>query len=84
MKRSRNNTEKSVTFKEDINNPDINTDFLTSCEEEFKQNPANIISRNAIVCIGSMLATTDSTRLNNIDHVFLNTLKKRHKAWLVC
>lgn len=83
MKRSRNSRnsrEKSVTFKEETNtvSPDISANFLTECEDEFKQNPSNIISRNAIVAIGSMIATTDSTRLNSIDHVFMNSIKKRH------
>jgi bleomycin hydrolase len=73
MKRTReefSDTENTVS--------DINNDFLEECEEEFNSNPSNIMSRNAIVSVGSMLATTNSNRLNDINHIFLNTLKKKH------
>jgi bleomycin hydrolase len=51
--------------------------FLEYCKTEFNNDPKNIISRNAIVSIGSMISTTDSKVLNKIDHIFLNTIRKK-------
>jgi bleomycin hydrolase len=73
MKRSRSYTEED---KLKVN--DINPEFLKECEYEFNQDPINIMSRNAVVSIGSMLATMDSNRINHINHVFMNTIKKKH------
>lgn len=56
----------------------ISPQFLIECDKEFKDNPYNTVLRNAVVSVGSMLATTDSNRLNDIDHVFMNTLKRKH------
>ena len=78
MKRSRSvRDEKTVTFSES-DTPDINTKFLQKCEEEFNSNPSNVISRNAIVAIGSMISTTNSNRINDINHVFMNSIKKKN------
>ena len=57
---------------------DINPEFLQECEKKFYEDPSNVISRNAIVAIGSMIATTNSKRLNDIDHVFMNSIKKKN------
>ena len=77
MKRSSESVEgKSVTFDQSLD--DINPLFLAECEEEFNEDPSNVIARNAVVAIGSMISTTNSTRLNEIDHVFMNTIKKKH------
>ena len=72
MKRSR---EDNILSQPEDN---INLNFLLQCKDNFNKNPSNVISRNAIVSIGSMLATTNSNQLNTIDHVFMNTLKKKH------
>ena len=74
MKRKRK-VSTDCKIKDIVN---IDKEFLQNCEEDFKKNPCNIISRNAIVTIGSMLATTDSNRVNDIDHIFMNTLKKKY------
>jgi bleomycin hydrolase len=74
MKRSRSYIEDGE--KHIVN--DINPEFLQECEDEFHDDPSNIISRNAVVSIGSMLATMDSNRVNDINHVFMNTIKKKH------
>jgi len=76
MKRSCDSEEKSVSFESSLD--DINPLFLEECEEEFNEEPSNVIARNAVVAIGSMISTTNSTRLNEIDHVFMNTIKKKH------
>ena len=80
MKRSRTyieeEEEKCVSFQDDVN--DINPVFLQECEEEFYDDPKNIMSRNAVVALGSMLSTMDSNRVNDINHVFMNTIKKKH------
>jgi bleomycin hydrolase len=78
MKRSRSQRDKKAFSFSNIENVDIDTKFLQECDKEFYKNPANIISRNAIVSIGSMISTTNSTRLNDIDHVFMNTIKKKN------
>jgi bleomycin hydrolase len=58
------------------NSPVINQDFLSSCEEKFKANPTNIIIKNSITNIGLELTTTNSDRVNQIDYVFLNSIKE--------
>lgn len=62
----------------DNNDFDINDKFLSECRNKFNENPANVIARNAIVATGSMITTTNSDRLNDIDHVFMNSLKKKN------
>lgn len=85
MKRSRTCIEESDEEYDDINpefiekdNIDINPEFIEECEEEFYSDPINIISRNSVVSIGSLLTTVNSNRLNNIDHIFMNSIKKRN------
>jgi len=58
------------------NTGDISDNLLTECELEFKENPTNIITRNAINSVGSMLSTVNSVRSNEISHIFLNSVKK--------
>lgn len=78
MKRSRSERD-SVSSENEYNEVvDINPEFLQDCEQKFYKDPSNIISRNAIVAIGSMIATTNSNRLNDIDHVFMNSIKKKN------
>lgn len=55
----------------------ITIEFIDKCKDNFHSKKENIISRNAIVAVGSMLATTNSEEVNKIDHFFLNTLKKK-------
>ena len=57
---------------------DITEEFLDDCEEKFDSEPANKIARNAIVSVGSFYTTMNSNRINKINHVFLNTLKKKN------
>ena len=68
--------EKSVSVDSSLD--DINPLFLAECEKEFNEEPSNVIARNAVVAIGSMISTTNSNRLNEIDHIFMNTIKKKH------
>jgi len=55
----------------------INSNFLSTCEENFKKDKINIITRNAITFIGSQLTTINSERNNKINHVFMNSIKKK-------
>ena len=57
---------------------DINPEFIKECKKEFDKNPTNIITRNSVVAIGSMLSTMNSNRVNHINHVFMNTIKKKN------
>lgn len=59
-------------------NSDISSSFLNNCEENFYKNPLNIVAKNAITSVGSSLAGVNSSRLNELDYVFLNSVKKRH------
>jgi bleomycin hydrolase len=79
-KRSRTQDIGNISTGETVSDfkIDISPEFLSECEEKFKSDPSNIISRNAVVCIGSMLATTDSNRLNDINHIFMNSIKRKH------
>jgi bleomycin hydrolase len=58
--------------------PDISDAFISECETEFKSDKTNIIARNAVVMLGSMLATVDSNEANKVTHVFMNTVKKKN------
>lgn len=74
----RNRTVRNIDLLSPDEVVDINPEFLQECEQKFYEEPSNIISRNAIVAIGSMIATTNSNRLNDIDHVFMNSIKKKN------
>lgn len=81
MKRQRSSTtlKEGSTHVSDTNEPpDINPYFIEECEVDFYKDPKNIISRNAVVALGSMLTTINSNHLNTIDHVFMNSIKKRN------
>lgn len=60
------------------NNKLIQQPFIQLCENNFNDNPVNIIGRNAVVSIGSMISTINSKRLNEIDYIFLNSIKKKN------
>lgn len=56
----------------------IDEEFIKKCEDNFKNSPSNIMARNAVVAIGSTIATTDSNKVNNLDHIFMNSIKKKN------
>lgn len=56
---------------------DINESFLQECDQNFLNNPSNKIAKNAIVSMGSLLTTINADHLSNINHIFMNTLKKK-------
>lgn len=56
----------------------MNEQFLHNCEEKFNSDPVNIIGRNAVVNVGSLYATTNSNKLNQLSHVFLNSVKHKN------
>lgn len=53
----------------------ITSQFLQKCDRKFNKNKMNIICKNAVNAMGSMIATTDSSHLSNVDHIFINSLK---------
>ena len=57
---------------------EINTEFIKSCKTNFLADKSNIIARNAIVTVGSFNATMNSAKTNQVNHVFLNSVKKRN------
>lgn len=69
---------KKRTRVENVNLVDISEDFLNSCEKKFKDDPINIVARNAIVSVGSMFSTINSNRVNELSYVFMNTVKKKN------
>lgn len=56
----------------------ISQAFIDKCHEVFDEDPKEKIARNAICCVGSMLSTTDSNRINEITYSFMNTVKRKH------
>jgi bleomycin hydrolase len=58
--------------------PDISEQFLAECEKKFKSDPVNIVAKNAINSVGSMFSTINSSRVNEISHIFLNSVKKKN------
>lgn len=66
----------NISFDNNLN--DISANFINDCECKFKSDLSNIITRNAVVSVGSMLCTMDSNRLNTLDHVFMNSIKKKN------
>ena len=76
IKRLKNNDGTNNPNKE--NNKLIQQPFIQLCEDNFNNNPVNIIGRNAVVSIGSMISTINSKRLNEIDYIFLNSIKKKN------
>ena len=56
----------------------ITLPFIEKCQAEFDKNPNNLISKNAISAIGSTIATTNSSKLNEVGHIFLNSIKRKH------
>jgi bleomycin hydrolase len=55
----------------------LDTNVLKKFEKKFKSNNENIISRNAVVSVGSTFATTDSEESKKVNHIFLNSVKDK-------
>ena len=53
----------------------ISQKFLNQCDTQFRKNKTNLISKNAVNAVGSMIATTNASHLNNLDHIFINSIK---------
>lgn len=56
----------------------IDQELIDDCKYRFDSDPLNAIVRNSVVSVGSLLSSTNSNRLNEITHVFLNTVKKKN------
>lgn len=56
----------------------LDLDFSDDCLKKFKSDPVNRIVRNAIVTVGSNLATTNQDELNKLTHLFMNSVKKKN------
>lgn len=56
----------------------ITPSFIDNCKENFHSDEKNIVSRNAVAFVGSLLATTNTDELNKVSHVFMNTIKKKN------
>ena len=53
----------------------ITNKTLDDWDTKFNKKNLNIICKNALNAMGSMIATTDSSHLNNVDHIFINSIK---------
>lgn len=60
------------------NKCDISVDFLERCSKKFKTNPSNVALRNTITSVGTIPVSTDSNVVNDVSHVFLNSIKKKN------
>lgn len=67
-----------LEYLEQEKSVDINEQFLQECYDEFNAEPINRVTKNAIVSMGSLLTTINADRLKDINHIFLNTLKKKN------
>ena len=56
----------------------ISEDFISQCEKKFNSDPSNVIAKNAINSVGSMFSTVNSSRVNEISHIFLNSVKRKN------
>jgi len=56
----------------------LSPEFLDRCNKRFKSDPTNIITRNAVTSVGAILTTTDSNLVNKVNHVFMNSVKKKN------
>lgn len=77
-KRKRTKNKKAVNKKIKKNDDirvGITKSFLDVCEEQFNEDKSNLIAKNAVVSIGSYYASINSDRVNNISHIFLNSIK---------
>lgn len=70
----RKKKQKTPPYKESC----ITEEYLQKYQEKFNQNPSNAIIRNTVTSVGSFFSTMNSNRVNEISHVFMNTVKKRH------
>lgn len=59
-------------------NCEISFSFIDECKKNFNEDISNIIAKNAIVMMGSELTTIDSSQVNKLNHIFINTLKKKN------
>jgi bleomycin hydrolase len=64
--------------RSDVIDTTIQADFIELCEQQFKADPGNIIKRNCVNAVGSVIASTNSNRVNEISHIFLNSVKKKN------
>jgi bleomycin hydrolase len=69
---------KIMKRKSQYRDIDISEEFLSECEEKFYSEQANIIAKNAINSVGSMFSTINSKRVNEISHIFLNSVKRKN------
>mgnify|MGYP003971997903 CR=1 FL=1 len=56
----------------------LSSDFLEDCRKRFKEDPSNTAFRNAITMTGTLPISTDSNRVNEVSHVFMNSIKKKN------
>ena len=59
-------------------NNDINPEDIVEWSENFKADPVNILTRNAVVSVGSEYAAIDADEARKVNHIFINTLKKHN------
>jgi len=66
-------SNKRVKFENNV----ISAEILTDCENNFKNDKSNLLSKNVITTSGFLLASTDYDESRKISHIFLNSLKKK-------
>jgi bleomycin hydrolase len=55
----------------------LSEDFLEECNKRFKKDPVNAISRNVVTSVGAILSSTDSNCVNEVNHIFMNSVKRK-------
>lgn len=84
MKRNNNLSERSnCSKKQKIDSFSkhiipLGKDFIKKCNDDFNKEDINLVTKNVITNVGSFFATTDHTESIKINHVFLNSIKKKN------
>ena len=56
----------------------VQLENIQEWQTEFNNDKANVLARNAVISVGSMLASTDSEEVKKVNHIFINSVKKHN------
>ena len=64
-------------LKSHMKKVEIDGNFLEKCSRRFRKKKMNLICRNAISSVGSQLSCMNPNVLNDMDHIFVTSLKNK-------
>lgn len=77
MKRSLSRSQISSELDQDEHGDCIDSNTVMSCKEGFREDPMNMLKKNTVVAVGSLLPCTNEQVARNVTHIFENTIKKK-------